>query len=126
MSAKIKVEVEMGVEHLESLLCSAFEGGSNYWCTGVKPVKASEFKNATGTWLHEAIARGEISEIKVYDAEEDMHRVVACDAASLAFALRRMAAKYPRHFMDELTGNGDATTGDVFFQCLVFGEVIYG
>jgi len=37
-----------------------------------------------------------------------------------------MAKKEPRHFADFLKEDYDETTGDVFLQCCLFGEVIYG
>ena len=40
--------------------------------------------------------------------------------------LEVMADKYPNHFGDAIAGNDDATTGDVFLQCCVFGDVLYG
>lgn len=33
---------------------------------------------------------------------------------------------YLQHFADFLAGNDDATTGDIFLQLCLFGEVIYG
>jgi hypothetical protein len=32
----------------------------------------------------------------------------------------------PRHFADVLNENDDAGTGDVFLQCCLFGEIIFG
>lgn len=37
-----------------------------------------------------------------------------------------MPVKYPRHWADVLAENDDATTGDVFLQCCLFGECIFG
>ena len=37
-----------------------------------------------------------------------------------------MAQEYPQHFLDAVTENDDAITADVFFQCIVFNDVIYG
>ena len=37
-----------------------------------------------------------------------------------------MAEKYPRHFTDMIQEQDDATTADVFFQCVVLQDVIYG
>jgi hypothetical protein len=37
-----------------------------------------------------------------------------------------MADKYPRHIADILSENDDATTGDVFLQLCLFGDVVYG
>lgn len=37
-----------------------------------------------------------------------------------------MQKKYPRHFADWLSQNDDATTADVYLQCCLFGEAIFG
>jgi hypothetical protein len=37
-----------------------------------------------------------------------------------------MVEKYPRHYADFKDGDEDASTGDVFLQCCIFGEVVYG
>jgi hypothetical protein len=40
--------------------------------------------------------------------------------------LEIMATKYARHFADLVSENDDADTHDVFLQCALFGEVVYG
>lgn len=37
-----------------------------------------------------------------------------------------MAQKYPRHYGNWLAGQDDAETGDVFIQCALFGEIVFG
>lgn len=37
-----------------------------------------------------------------------------------------MAEKYDWHFMDLIMENDDAVTADVWFQCVLLGEVVYG
>lgn len=37
-----------------------------------------------------------------------------------------MMKKHPRAWGDFLAGRDDAGTGDVFLQCCLFGEAIYG
>jgi hypothetical protein len=48
------------------------------------------------------------------------------DLAAVRRGLQVMAEKYPRHFSDIVSGDDDATTADVFVQCCVLGEVVYG
>lgn len=47
-------------------------------------------------------------------------------AEGIKKGLQVMASKYPRHFADLVSENGDADTGDVLFQCCAFGEIVYG
>ena len=48
------------------------------------------------------------------------------DLNAIKKGLQIMAEKYPRHMGDFLNENDDADTGDVFLQCCLFGEAIYG
>lgn len=76
---EIDVKVSIDLPAIRSLLCSAFEGGSNYWYE---------------------ITRWELAERYHFD-----------DFSS---------------FAEILDDNADANTGDVFLQCCLFGDVIYG
>lgn len=51
---------------------------------------------------------------------------VDVDAKLVRMGLQIMASKYPRHFEDFVTENDDAETADVFGQCMVYGEIVYG
>ena len=48
------------------------------------------------------------------------------DLKSISEGLNVMATHYPRHFADFLNEAADAVTADVFLQCCLFGELIYG
>lgn len=116
---KIKAELEISEKRIASLLCGAFEGGSGYWCGRVYAIKGG------GAGYHsDLIASGKISVFGVFDREGE--RRIVCRTADLKKGLEIMAEKYPRHFADFLSEQGDATTDDVYFQCVVFGEAIYG
>jgi hypothetical protein len=45
---------------------------------------------------------------------------------SIKKGLEVFASKYPRHFADFVSENDDASTGDVFLQCCLFGELVFG
>jgi hypothetical protein len=40
--------------------------------------------------------------------------------------LQVMADKYPKHFADFMSEEDDCVTADVFLQCCLFGDIIYG
>ncbi len=48
------------------------------------------------------------------------------DLQSIQDGLQLMADKHIRHFSDFIAENDDAITGDVFLQCCLFKDVIYG
>ncbi len=47
----------------------------------------------------------------------------AFDLAKVTLGLAVCAAKYPHHFRDFVSGDGDAYTGNVILQCALFGGV---
>lgn len=119
---KAVVEIEITEQQLSDMLCSAFEGGVNYWCSEVSPA-VGENRNYTGH-LSDAIARGDVTKIAVADSEgEDVHTITRDDLIN-AFGL--LSKKVPHQFKYWLDDNSDASTADCWFQLAVFGEVIYG
>lgn len=104
---------------LRDLLCTAVEGGSNYWAM-FEDAERTESLDYLGVVVveHEAHSKG-VPALR--------RRITAED---LAQGLERLAAAtFPaakQHLADALSENGDATTADVVLQMAVFGDVIYG
>lgn len=48
------------------------------------------------------------------------------DRAAMVRGFDIMAEKYPQHFQDFINEDMDAITADVWLQCCVLGEVVYG
>jgi len=109
------IEHTIDAETIATLLVSAFEGGSNYWMRSVKRVNRSEDFYDVAPFA---------SGLVVVDGETGTeHRL---DVDAIRSGLKTMATSHPRHMADVLKKNDDATTGDVFLQCCLFGEVVYG
>ena len=69
------------------------------------------------------------AKVKIYDRLCDVDslvRSIYLNDSNLQQGLAIMAEHYPHHFNNFIEENEDAITGDVFLQCVVFGEVIYG
>ena len=60
----------------------------------------------------------------IEDVEEETEYII--HKMTVVGALQLMSEKHPDDFFNLLSGNDDATTGDIFFQLLCFREVIYG
>ena len=60
------------------------------------------------------------------EAFKDKGLTYTLDRAGIEKGLLIMKSVYPRHFGDAIAENDDATTGDVFLQCCLFGEVVFG
>lgn len=110
---------------MSDLLCSAFEGGSNYWYL------IERFEYPLGKtrkdfrYPHVEVPFQEGGAI-IVSAQEEPKKKYRLDRAALAKGWALMRDEYARHYADAMTEDGDATTGDVFLQCCLFGEVVYG
>jgi hypothetical protein len=127
----LDVKYQINKNDVASLISSALEGGSNYWCIirkskSVEPLPIDLFKwDLVGDFWHILwpLSRGG----RLYiESVEDMYHNGYLDLDSCKRGLMLMAQKHPRHWSDFVSGNWDAETGDVFLQLALFGELIYG
>lgn len=119
----ISVRTHITHERIADLLDSASRG-SAYWAEGVDVLG------------YESIVKGVIEctayncdshQVKIKDIESDEAvAIYVLNLAKIKRGLTVMAKKYPKHFADFLTENDDADTADVFLQCALLGEVVYG
>ena len=126
-----KATIEVPVQKVQDNLCSAFEGGSNYWYTiteFVKPTSMPHRSDEEGkvVYKHLDYPVNPGGALMIGDAEDPARKPVRLDVAAIQKGLDVMAEKFPRHFSNMMDENGDAITGDVLLQCCVFGDVIYG
>lgn len=121
----IMVPYHVTVERVQDLLCNAIEGGSNYWV---------EYMDRYGEDCRSVEYRQEVPFVKgcwleVKDIGDGINHdggVFKIDLEAIKKGLAVMAEKYPKAFADFINENDDAETGDMFLQCVCFGEVIYG
>lgn len=120
----IPVQFQTTRQALRDLLCTAIEGGANYWAA------FSEAKR-TGPG-------GDYLSVRVLcedGAGQPVSRLIT--ETDLIDGLTRLTQNPKgfqhgvamKHFMDAVGdpgSTGDATTADVVLQMVVFGEVIYG
>lgn len=117
------IEMNLEKDQIESLLVSAFEGGSNYWYRIEKRVNPKD-KNKD---CYETVFNGDgliVSDINGANRGESVRKVL--NNLTVQSGLQTMAKKYPWHFVNVVSDNADAETGDVFLQCCLFEEIIYG
>lgn len=120
----IATTVNVPEQRVSDLLCGAFEGGSTYWATSCEIVSDADTDDL---YPSDAVMLGHDVEIEYSadDSDEDTSKVMLTRDKAIA-GLQIMAQKYPSHFGDFMSENDDASTADVFVQCAVFGEIIYG
>lgn len=98
---------------------SAIEGGSNYWAR----VDVGEHQPG---WRNYFTAKFTVIEDSDEKAGAIQGQAYELSLDKLKSGLQVLAEKYPHHFKDIITEDGDATTGDVLVQCALFGDIVYG
>jgi hypothetical protein len=143
----MKIEIEIAPRRIADLMVTAIEGGSNYWCrsvlllrwepgnhfsevlSGREAVAAAEADSESDNWYDcpALFGDGSLFEIEVGEYNEEgepqSRRITQAD---FKVGLKLMAEKYGQHFGDFLNDNEDATTADVFLQCVALKDIVYG
>jgi len=119
MNHTITTTVIVTTERVADLLCCALEGGSTYWCEAFRPASYPE----GAEYGHEAVAQGVPFKVK---PDDEAWLEIDNSPERITATLQRLATELPRHWEDFAQENEDAITGDLFFQLLVFGEIVYG
>ena len=132
--------VEVPRQLLADLLCTAVEGGSNYWAEfrATKRTADLDYLQVKMT-EREASREGQPRVNRYIDLQDLATGLQRLAAAALAYARATgedtddwLAKKHKgfqtagEHLGDALAERGDAITADVVLQMAVFGEVIYG
>jgi len=124
------VTITVSDRTIADLLCSAIEGGSNYWIGNMSPRPG---KRAVKPWgddytpsYIEAPFSGSLVIMVSDEDDERSNNTYTLNRARLKQGLQIMAEDYPEAFSEVLADNMDATTGDMFLQCCLFNEVVYG
>ncbi len=137
MKIKTTVEVEVSRSRIADLLCCGMEGGVGYWARvigNVEPPKGSSLEIGGGSWddgniykhIHYPMCEAG-GGVMIEDADgEDSFKPTLLDWAALQKGLQIMANDYPRHFGNFINEEDDAETGDVFVQCALLGEIVFG
>mgnify|MGYP001581140220 CR=1 FL=1 len=118
MTKKLTVAIRshIDLERIKDLLDSASRG-SAYWAgTGLA------YESETDKALTE-----EGVEIQDFEGGDDLNpKIYNLNIRKIKRGLTAMAKKEPKHFADFIKEDDDQITADVFLQCCLFGEVIYG
>lgn len=116
-------EIKVTQEDIDDIMCSALEGGINYWCN-----KAEVVGEYLGEYASEQISRGGI--LLLHDAEED--EVYDLDLNHLLNGIKQ--AYEGNYFSDYEWCDGktidtcqvDAEVADCIVQLALFDEIVFG
>lgn len=125
-----KVTQTISREIVLGILVTGIEQGISYWAKIEKYQYCSEYDviaKDDEKWNYDhltcSINGGGRLYLRVLDEDD---KIVFIDREGVERGLQVMADKYPDHWADLISEKDDAITGDVFIQCVVFGEAIYG
>ena len=119
----IERTVKVTAEDIDDIMCSALEGGINYWC-----YKAEVVGEYLGEYASEQISRN--GTLKLYDSEEDEVYELTLEKFLKGIQLAIQHNYYADY--DWCNGNEidtcqvDACVADVIVQLALFDDVIYG
>ena len=120
-----KAETDVCSEKIADQIITALEGGSGYWLGSFKLYR-SEIEPSEKPWYADRKLYEGDFEIICQPSEpgdfEDKH----FSPQSIRDGLKVLAEKHHTVLADILMEEGDADTADVFLQCCLFGEVVYG
>jgi hypothetical protein len=117
--------VTLDIELIRGLLTTAFEGGSNYWYQGLHIINDVDEPSDPEVHRFHIVPTCEGGSVG-FHADDEPDTLLVLNLEAIREGLGIMREKYASHWADFYNENDDATTGDVFLQCCVFGEVIYG
>jgi hypothetical protein len=129
------IKKQLTQELLETVLCGALEGGSNYWYY-LGDIDSKHFTK--GVPLVDNLAKSFFLDneyaLKVYDIEsvdededEDNAELLGeVNASSIIRAFELLEQSYPQAYHNIMNENEDADDCDIWFQLAVMGDVVYG
>lgn len=118
-SPDVKLTDEQYKQIVEDNIISAIEGGSNYWYW----IEKGKWNAGAHIWDGTMV----ISNKKLLESEPKEKLIEKkLDTHSIEKGWEVFKNKYPKHYKDAVSENGDAHTGDILLQCIVLGHVIYG
>ncbi len=123
----IKISKEFTFEDISDLLCSALEGGSNYWYIIDKYNKPKNLKNTKEKhFRHLSYPLNEGGSLIISDRDYSKDcKNKKLDLNSIKKGLQLMADKFPEEFASFSSGNYDAGTADTFLQLCLFKEIVF-
>ena len=134
---KLNVQIELRPEDINDILCTAFEGGVDYWCSGIVGRDGDLAQlpmNQMGIeYEYEHVGYG--GKLEVY-VKSNNNTAMILDLENFQSGLQKWIDKNPdsvevhHDYRNKYTtldiGNIDAGDADCIVQYALFGELVYG
>lgn len=123
MELKFDFTVTISEEDVNDILCTALEGGINYWA--VKAIPEPEYKDEIPS-----VAFSKGSNLKIVSDEGDVYTMTQ---EGFKNSIERYAKEYDSSILPITpdgvhldTCNIDAEAADIIIQLAIFNEIVYG
>ena len=119
---EVKYDVIVTMRDVDDIVCTALEGGINYWCK-----RAEVVGNYLGEYASDQISRG--GTLILYDSEGEDKYELTLDKLlkGIQMYVVNPNAPYKIVYNNELdTCQVDATVADMIIQFALFGVIVYG
>lgn len=129
---KVNVALEVKESRIADLICEGLECGSlaSFGFSGFHGTTKAKAWRGEGGWesffghINPALTKG--AYVVLFERHHDKQRWRRLDLKAIERGLQIMATHHSKHFSDWMNETDDAITGDVFLQCALLGEVVYG
>ena len=123
------VQLEIPISVFKNLIVTVCESRAiTYWCNKVRPVSrfAPSVDHSTPWYCDEAFWKSDF-QMAFFEFDDDGKKTKHhLGKNGMCRGLDILAAKYPHHFGDIMSGNDDMHTADAWLQCCLFNEIKYG
>jgi hypothetical protein len=125
----INLNAELDDEFFDDLICTMFEGGSNYWidCIEIDHPDGSKPRGVpNSTWVAEALRKN--GSVSIYPLDDEVNYQLT--EQKLIAGVQMWADKYPdkvsivHNIID--SGDIDANEADAILQYALFKELVFG
>jgi hypothetical protein len=124
---QIEIPFTISREMVESIIVGALEGGSNYWYLLGEGIPAKdEEQTPLSMRVVNALMEDPEFKLEILDLENEDEVLGYLTLEGLKNAFRLVAGQHAWHFTNLVSEHDDAETHDVFFQCAVMGEIVFG
>lgn len=126
---EMEIKIKVPEDKIKDILITAIESPpGEHWC------KLTDYCQAPGLDLYDSFFLNNAGWMEFTELNPDSGSPSAevhtlswfGDLNSIQNGLKVMAEKAPSHFGDFMDDTHDAITADVFLQCCLLGEIVYG
>lgn len=126
---EFKIDITVSPAVISDTIVAAVEGGSGYWLNGFQLTWSEKIPTAACWYADHDLCAGDFKIACEFDDPESNDGAQGTKVITpedVKGGLEFMLRNHIRHFADMMNENGDAITADVFIQCVLFKDVIYG